>query len=141
MAAQNVNSGNYTERSLLPNESHLSSSGSACISRVDGGLGLVRGFVTSFGAGKQFVSNSYLSNFSSVIANPRVRRFFSSEAPKKKSKSMISVSDFSISFFIFFLFFFICLFWIICECRIWKLLPEGQEGSSERERTEIRVER
>ncbi|KAF3959325.1 hypothetical protein CMV_015852 [Castanea mollissima] len=81
---RNLNSGNYTERSLLPNESHLSSSGSACISRLDGGLGLVRGFVTSFGAGKQLVSNSYLSNFSSVIANPRVRRFFSSEAPKKK---------------------------------------------------------
>lgn len=35
----------------------------------------------------------------------------------------------------------ICLFWIICECRIWKLLSEGQEGSSKRERTEIRVER
>ncbi|KAK7831110.1 atp-dependent zinc metalloprotease ftsh 10 [Quercus suber] len=81
---RNVNSGNYTERRLLPNESHSSSSGSACISRVDGGLGLVRGFVTSFGAGKQLVSNSYLSNFSSVIANPRVRRFFSSEAPNKK---------------------------------------------------------
>ncbi|KAL4605053.1 hypothetical protein ACB092_09G000800 [Castanea dentata] len=81
---RNLNSGDYTVRSLLPNESHLSSSGSACISRLDGGLGLVRGFVTSFGAGKQLVSNSYLSNFSSVIANPRVRRFFSSEAPKKK---------------------------------------------------------
>ena len=58
----------------LPYESHLSSSGSECISRVNGGLGLMRRFVTSFEVGKQLISNSYLSNFSSVIANPRVRR-------------------------------------------------------------------
>ena len=91
MDAQNVNSGNYTERTVLPNESLFSSSGNACISRGDGGLGLVRGYVTCVGAGKQLVSNSYLSNFSSVLANPRVRRFFSSEPLKKRSKGIISV--------------------------------------------------
>lgn len=70
---------------MLPNESLFSSSGNACISRGDGGLGLVRGYVTCVGAGKQLVSNSYLSNFGSVLANPRVRRFFSSQPLKKRN--------------------------------------------------------
>ncbi|GMY14503.1 ATP-dependent zinc metalloprotease FTSH 10, mitochondrial-like isoform X1 [Fagus crenata] len=82
---RNVNSGNYTERTVLPNESLFSSSGNACISRGDGGLGLVRGYVMCVGAGKQLVSNSYLSNFSSVLSNPRVRRFFSSQPLKKRN--------------------------------------------------------
>ncbi|KAG6693036.1 hypothetical protein I3842_10G143700 [Carya illinoinensis] len=71
-------------RTVLPNDSLLASTGNACISRVDGGLGLVRGYITSVGAGKQLVSNSFLSNFNSVLANPRLRRLFSSDAPKKK---------------------------------------------------------
>lgn len=70
---------------MLPNESLFSSSGNGCISRGDGGLGLVRGYVTCVGAGKQLVSNSYLSNFGSVLANPRVRRFFSSQPLKKRN--------------------------------------------------------
>ncbi|KAG7960723.1 hypothetical protein I3843_10G138200 [Carya illinoinensis] len=71
-------------RTVLPNDSLLASTGNACISRVDGGLGLVRGYITSVGAGKQLLSNSFLSNFNSVLANPRLRRLFSSDAPKKK---------------------------------------------------------
>lgn len=96
---QNVISGNYAERAVLANESLLPSTGNACFSRADGGLGLVRGYVTSVGAGKQLVSNSHLSNFSSVLANPRVRRFFSSQAPKKKSKWIMSVFCFCFCFF------------------------------------------
>ncbi|XP_059462665.1 ATP-dependent zinc metalloprotease FTSH 10, mitochondrial-like isoform X2 [Corylus avellana] len=81
----NVISSNYAERAVLASESLLPSTGNACFSRADGGLGLVRGYVTSVGAGKQLVANSHLSNFSSVLAYPRVRRFLSSQAPKKKN--------------------------------------------------------
>ncbi|KAL7169892.1 hypothetical protein ACSBR2_034856 [Camellia fascicularis] len=54
---------------------------------TDGGLGFVRGYLTSIGAGsgRQLVSNAYLSEFSSIFANPRLRRFFCSEAPKKRN--------------------------------------------------------
>jgi hypothetical protein len=85
---------------VLGNESFLPSTGNACFSRTDGGLGLVRGYVTSVGAGKQLVSNSHLSNFSSVLANPRIRRYLSSQAPKKKSKWIMN-SFFFFSFFWF----------------------------------------
>lgn len=60
--------------------------GNACISGVDGELGLLRGYLTYNGAGKQLVSNTYLSNFKSFLANPRIRRFFSSRGHEKKSK-------------------------------------------------------
>jgi len=65
LAVQNVISGNYAERAVLANESLSSSTSNACFSGADGGLGLVRGYVTSVGAGKQLVSDSYLSNFRS----------------------------------------------------------------------------
>lgn len=59
-----------------------------CISRVDGGLGSVRSFLTSDGAGKQLVSlNKYSSNFDSIFANPRARQFCSGQSPKKSSES------------------------------------------------------
>uniref|UniRef100_A0A2P2LA67 Uncharacterized protein MANES_01G171200 n=2 Tax=Rhizophora mucronata TaxID=61149 RepID=A0A2P2LA67_RHIMU len=48
-------------------------------------LGFVRGYLTSIGAGKGSASKTYLSDLNAVLANPRVRRFFSSEAPKKKN--------------------------------------------------------
>ncbi|KAK7404557.1 hypothetical protein VNO78_05509 [Psophocarpus tetragonolobus] len=47
-------------------------------------LGFVRGYVSSARARSNgFVS--YLPDFKSVAANPRIRRLFSSEAPKKKN--------------------------------------------------------
>lgn len=51
----------------------------------DGGLGLVRGYLTSIGAasGKKIVSNSYVSEIHSVFNNYLFQRFFSSGAPKK----------------------------------------------------------
>ncbi|XP_059463347.1 ATP-dependent zinc metalloprotease FTSH 10, mitochondrial-like isoform X2 [Corylus avellana] len=85
LSRSNVISSNYAERAVLASESLLPSTGNACFSRADGGLGLVRGYVTSVGAGKQLVANSHLSNFSSVLAYPRVWRFLSSQAPKKKN--------------------------------------------------------
>uniref|UniRef100_A0A5B6ZP19 AAA+ ATPase domain-containing protein n=1 Tax=Davidia involucrata TaxID=16924 RepID=A0A5B6ZP19_DAVIN len=82
---RNVISGNYGVRQLLLNET-LCSSTNAGIARVDGGLGLVRGYLTSIGAGRQIVSNTYLSEFNSVFANPKLRRLFCSEVPKRRSK-------------------------------------------------------
>lgn len=90
-------------RTVLPNDSLLASTGNACIPRVDGGLGLVRGYLTSVGAGKQLVSNSFLTNFNSVLANPRARRLFSSDAPKKKSKAMTCIFCSSILFYCIYL--------------------------------------
>ncbi|KAE8704526.1 ATP-dependent zinc metalloprotease FTSH 3 [Hibiscus syriacus] len=52
---------------------------------VNQGLGLVRGFLAPAGVGKQLVSNTRLSNLDSILANPRIRRFFSSEGPKKRN--------------------------------------------------------
>ena len=57
---------------------------------IEEGLGLVRGYLTSIGAGtgRQLVakSNTSLSEFSSIFANPRLRRLFCTETPKKRSK-------------------------------------------------------
>lgn len=53
----------------------------------DDGLGFLRGYVSSIGLEKGFSSKKVLlSDLGFFLANPRVRRFFSSEAPKKKSK-------------------------------------------------------
>ncbi|CAK7342848.1 unnamed protein product [Dovyalis caffra] len=49
------------------------------------GLGIVRGYLSYAGAGKQVVSSTHLSNLNSILANPRVRRLFCSEAPKKRN--------------------------------------------------------
>ncbi|EEF31401.1 Mitochondrial respiratory chain complexes assembly protein AFG3, putative [Ricinus communis] len=72
----------------------------ACNSRVHGGLGIVRDYYSSCGgvirgyltcsggggAGKQLLlSKTNFSNSNSILANPRVRLFFSTQAPKKRS--------------------------------------------------------
>ncbi|KAI3989851.1 hypothetical protein MKX01_040821 [Papaver californicum] len=47
------------------------------------GLGFVRGYLTSIrGGSKDILSKNYLSN-DFALANPKLRRFFSSEAPQK----------------------------------------------------------
>jgi len=48
-------------------------------------LGFVRSYVSSARASSNRIFSN-LPDFNSVAANPRVRRFFSSEAPKKKSE-------------------------------------------------------
>lgn len=60
------------------------------IGRFDGQLGFVRGYLATIGANKEFGSKGYLSDLNYVLANPRIRRFFSSEAPKKKSELLLS---------------------------------------------------
>lgn len=54
--------------------------------QVDGGLGFLRRRFASLAARKGGVDANDLSR---VFANPRLRRFFSSQAPKKKKKSMV----------------------------------------------------
>lgn len=59
---------------------------STCIARVEGGIGLVRSYLTSVGAGKGILNRAYLSDIDSIFTNPRLRRLFCSQAPKKKSE-------------------------------------------------------
>ncbi|KAM5560154.1 ATP-dependent zinc metalloprotease FTSH 8, mitochondrial [Rosa sericea] len=73
---------NYNVRAALRHEPLAPLGGNAGIS---GGLGLLRGYITYNGAGKQLVSNTYMSNLKSALANPRIRRLFSSERPGKKN--------------------------------------------------------
>ncbi|XP_021825534.1 ATP-dependent zinc metalloprotease FTSH 10, mitochondrial-like [Prunus avium] len=80
---RNVISGTYNGRTTFLHETVPL--GNACISGVDGELGLLRGYLTYNGAGKQLVSNTYLSNFKSFLTNPRIRRFFSSQGHEKKN--------------------------------------------------------
>lgn len=58
---------------------------STCIARVEGGIGLVRSYLTSVGAGKGILNRAYLSDIDSIFTNPRLRRLFCSQAPKKKN--------------------------------------------------------
>lgn len=66
-------------------------SSNACITRANGGLGFVRSYLTSIGAGKHGVSKAalqraYLSEIDKLCANPRLRRFFCSQGSKKSSE-------------------------------------------------------
>lgn len=53
----------------------------ASVNQVEGGLGFLRRHFASLASRKGLVNNDLIG----VIANPRLRRFFSDEAPKKKS--------------------------------------------------------
>ncbi|KAH0640903.1 hypothetical protein KY285_037489 [Solanum tuberosum] len=59
--------------------------GGACITRVDGGLGFVRTYLTLIGGGRKGLSKAYFSELDSVLASPRLRRFFCSEGPKRRN--------------------------------------------------------
>lgn len=54
--------------------------------RFDGKLEFLRGYVAAVGASKGSGYWASLSDFNFFAANPRISRFFSSGAPKKKSK-------------------------------------------------------
>ncbi|MBA0866098.1 hypothetical protein Goshw_017918 [Gossypium schwendimanii] len=73
--------GGATTGGTSPNLPLLSGS----VDRIIGQSGYLRGYLASIGAGKEFTSKAYLSDLNFVLANPRIRRFFSSEAPKKKN--------------------------------------------------------
>ncbi|OVA17835.1 Peptidase M41 [Macleaya cordata] len=76
--------GGYGGRSSYLNGALLQSQdGSTSLGREDIGLGLLRGYLTSIGANKGILSNSYLKDFKFALGNPRIHRFFSSEGPKK----------------------------------------------------------
>ncbi|XP_038881771.1 ATP-dependent zinc metalloprotease FTSH 10, mitochondrial-like isoform X2 [Benincasa hispida] len=68
---------------------------SPCISHLYGCLGLAKAYSisTGVGAGKQLVSRKYLENVSYFLANPRVRRLFSSRSPKKRRDSNTGHTD------------------------------------------------
>jgi len=57
----------------------------ACSDGAESVLGFVRSYVSSARASSHSIF-SHLHDFKSVVANPKVRRLFSSEAPKKKSE-------------------------------------------------------
>lgn len=92
LQSRNVLSGGNVGRSAFLNEAlsrapHYSTD----LGQLDGGLGFLRGYLTSIGASRGLVGKSYLSDLNFVLANPRIRRFLSSEAPKKKSKKFIGL--------------------------------------------------
>ncbi|GFQ04780.1 ATP-dependent zinc metalloprotease ftsh 8 mitochondrial [Phtheirospermum japonicum] len=60
------------------------SSGNASTSCENGGLGFLRSYLTSIGAGKQGLKSNLIKECNSVLTNPRLRRQFCSQAPKKK---------------------------------------------------------
>lgn len=80
--ARNVINGWRNGRPVLANKSQLGSSNlSEQIDRLEGQLTFVRGYLASIGAHKKH----NLSDPGFFLANPRLRRFFSDEAPKKKN--------------------------------------------------------
>ncbi|KAL7201670.1 hypothetical protein ACSBR1_033382 [Camellia fascicularis] len=84
--ARNVISGGNGARSALTNGAFIRAPYvDRDISRFDDKLGFLRGYLTSIGANKGTLSKPYLSDLNYLLANPRLRRFFSSEAPKKKN--------------------------------------------------------
>lgn len=84
-----------------------------CISGVDGGLGIIRGYLTSAGGVRQLLSKTNLFNSKSLLAKPRARLFFSSQAPKKRSKwRLIYLFIFKMLFWFYILMFlFFC--WLV----------------------------
>ncbi|XP_022966558.1 ATP-dependent zinc metalloprotease FTSH 10, mitochondrial-like isoform X1 [Cucurbita maxima] len=86
---QNEYSGFCNGRILSVKESCLEAKpfGTPCNSSLHGCLGLARAYLTSTGVAtcKQLVSRKLLENVDSVLANPRIRRLFSTQAPKKRN--------------------------------------------------------
>lgn len=72
----------------------------APVSRLDGNLGPVRGYLAAIGANKNLASKLYLSDLNYLLfANPRLRRSFSSEeTPKKKSKTSFGLNMYLFSY-------------------------------------------
>lgn len=66
----------------------------ACIARGDGGgLGFLRTYLTSLRPGKQIPNRDFSLPFNSVLLNPRLRRLFCNEAPKRRSKLSYAQSN------------------------------------------------
>ncbi|KAI5682428.1 hypothetical protein M9H77_03656 [Catharanthus roseus] len=57
----------------------------AYIARGDGGIGFVRTYLTSIRRGTQIANSALSFEFNPVFLNPRLRRLFCNEAPKKRN--------------------------------------------------------
>ncbi|KAL0537252.1 hypothetical protein IC582_026228 [Cucumis melo] len=57
----------------------------SCMAEREGLLGFFRGYFAFVGSRTKFIPKETLSDLNFLIANPKLRRFFSSEAPKKKN--------------------------------------------------------
>ncbi|KAJ4970423.1 hypothetical protein NE237_003522 [Protea cynaroides] len=78
--------GGYAGRTAVLDEALLQPlHGSASLGAEDVRLGLYRGFLTYVRAKKELASRTNLSNLNYVLANPRLRRFFSDNAGKKRN--------------------------------------------------------
>ncbi|XP_042476243.1 ATP-dependent zinc metalloprotease FTSH 3, mitochondrial-like [Macadamia integrifolia] len=78
-------SGGYAGRTAILDEALLQPlRGPSSLGAEDVRLGLQRGYLTYRGA-KEFVSRTHLSDLNSILANPRLRRFFSDNAGKKRN--------------------------------------------------------
>ncbi|KAD8983380.1 hypothetical protein FH972_027338 [Carpinus fangiana] len=93
---KNLSYGGGLGRSVIGNEGLLGVPGVNALGRVNGRLGILRRYLATVGAHKAFVSKAYLSDLNYVLANPRLRRLFSSEAPKKKNDNIIYIMLLSI---------------------------------------------
>ncbi|XP_073269893.1 ATP-dependent zinc metalloprotease FTSH 3, mitochondrial-like [Primulina huaijiensis] len=88
--SRNVINGVDNGRSLLLNKEILGAQ-RVCNSNYIGNnpfhekVGFFRGYLATIGAKNGSIPGSYLSNSKHFIANSRIRRFFSSDAPKKKN--------------------------------------------------------
>ncbi|KAH7838843.1 hypothetical protein Vadar_031861 [Vaccinium darrowii] len=80
-----VNGGNGGRSGFVNEEVFRALDVDTCISRFDEKLGCLRGYLTSIRSNKDALSKAYLSNLNNVLANPRLRRCFCSQAPKKKN--------------------------------------------------------
>lgn len=95
--------GFHGARSVISNDL---ASENACIPFLDSGLGIVRSYLTSIRGGKKIIDSSYFSECNKAFANPRLRRLFCSEPPKKRSKRNHRVFErILVLFFRYFLFF------------------------------------
>ncbi|KAF5470529.1 hypothetical protein F2P56_011035 [Juglans regia] len=73
-------------RSAIPKEGLLQAPRvNEYLGRAYGGSGFFRRYSATIGAHRDFASKLYWLDFKHVPANPRFRRLFSSEAPKKKN--------------------------------------------------------
>lgn len=71
-------------RSAIINEARLLAPPgleAASVNQVEGGLEFIRQHFASLASRKGLINNDLIG----VFANPKIRRFFSDEAPKKKS--------------------------------------------------------
>nr|WML55879.1 FtsH1 [Ipomoea batatas] len=79
----NAISGVYSGR-LANWSKEIFAANGASKNQLAGELGLLRGYLATIRTSKEVVPKQGFSDLNNVFANPRLRRFFSSEAPKKK---------------------------------------------------------